>query len=267
MHFLVQKIDNRIVHDFAFTLIQAKEYYDWLGEKMSIRFMDTPMSCPMVAAIPNPDHYIPVGSVEFVSAYLKQFYPDAVRALWPLNVPEPLFPFAGRRIANVWNKKDFNNFRELFPETTWGFSKEIPIYVKSLDTIKDKHNGPVDYSPYKYEPKDFRGCQISEIIDIDSEWRVFVFHNEIQYIANYAGEPTLFPDPKAITKMIETYSKEAPVAYTLDVGVTIDKETRKKKTVVVECHRFFSCGLYGFSDLRKYPVMLSQAWNEIKRAR
>lgn len=33
---------------------------------------------------------------------------------------------------------------------------------------------------------------------------------------------------------------------------------------VVECHRFFSCGLYGFNDPAVLPYMFSQAWFEIK---
>ena len=58
--------------------------------------------------------------------------------------------------------------------------------------------------------------------------------------------------------MIETYKPEAPVAYTLDIGVE-----KYRGTFIIECHRFFSCGLYGFSDHRRYPKMLSQEWAEI----
>jgi hypothetical protein len=49
--------------------------------------------------------------------------------------------------------------------------------------------------------------------------------------------------------MIKAYSKEAPVAYTLDVGVN------KKHTFIIEAHDFFSCGLYGFADLKLLPLM------------
>ena len=59
--------------------------------------------------------------------------------------------------------------------------------------------------------------------------------------------------------MVKVYDAAAPVAYTLDVAVTPEG-----KTVVIECHRFFSCGLYGFSDIAKYPKMLSQAWFQMK---
>jgi hypothetical protein len=32
MKFLIQKVKNEIVYDFAFELIRSKGFYDWLGE-------------------------------------------------------------------------------------------------------------------------------------------------------------------------------------------------------------------------------------------
>ena len=46
--------------------------------------------------------------------------------------------------------------------------------------------------------------------------------------------------------------------YTLDVGIN------SEKTFVIECHRFFSCGLYGYCDHNTIPIMFSQAWYEMK---
>ena len=59
-------------------------------------------------------------------------------------------------------------------------------------------------------------------------------------------------------RLVKAYGEAAPKAWTLDVAVTTDS-----KTVVLECHRFFSCGLYGFSDLRRIPKMYSQTWYEM----
>ena len=246
MRFIVQKIQNRIVHDFAFTLTMAKDYYKWLGEQFIIRYVNWPV--PNETPILHPENYIPVGSVDFVSDYLKKYYPDAVEALRPLNVPEVLFPWAGRMIANIETRGDMEPFRSC-----------TDIYRKSNETIKAFWNGPV-YDVWKdYESKDFVHDQVSEIIDLVSEWRVFVFHNEIQHIANYGGYPTWFPSVAHIEEMVARYAGAgAPVAYTLDVGVKKDGQT-----VVVECHRFFSCGLYGFANLMKYPKMLSQEWYEM----
>ena len=97
--------------------------------------------------------------------------------------------------------------------------------------------------------------QISELIDIDSEWRCFVYNNELVGLQNYIGDFTLFPSIDAIKHMIKEYIS-SPVAYTLDVGVN------KDNTFVIEVHDFFSCGLYGFFNHKVLPFMFRDWFNE-----
>lgn len=239
MNFLVQTINKCYVYDFAFELTRSRDYYDWMGEKLTLR------KCEDIDfdKIKNPDRYVPVGSVQFVSAYLNKFYPEAKKGLEPLNVPEVLFPFAGRTIANIHTPDDLKLFNDC-PD----------VYVKSLTTIKDSKNGGV--LPWEHDK--YVGFQMSSFIDIISEWRVFVFKGEILDCRCYLGDFFTYPDPKTVMTMVQEY-KNAPRAYTLDVAVT-----SKGETVVLECHRFFSCGLYGFSMPHIYPAMLSQTWFEMK---
>ena len=239
MNFLIQTINGEIQHDFSFELQQAKRYYDWLGEEMELTYLDF----NDIEKITEPDKYIPIGSVEFVSAYLRRFY-DKNRPLFPLNVPEELFPFAGREIDNI------RGYNDIIP----GKYDNKKVFLKSLYTLKRPLNGIADYISHN----DLIGFQVSEIIDILSEWRVFVFKGKIQHISNYSGESLIFPDPKVIEDMVKYYTF-APKAWTLDIAVTADRET-----VVIECHRFFSCGLYGFSDHAIIPKMFSQEWFEMK---
>ena len=247
MNFLIQTINGQIVHDFSFELLQSIPFVKvWRGDDSHFRLkegMD-------FKDITDPDKYIPVGSVEFVSEYLKAFYPHAEKALRPLNVPECLFPFAGRKICNVYGRDDFEPMKGI-----------KDIYAKDIDTIKSPLNGIRYDVPGNYESKDFQHKQVSEVIDILSEWRVIVFQGTIQYIGNYSGEPLAFPDAETIRQMVDAYEKsgEAHVAYALDVAVT-----NELKTVVIECHRFFSCGLYGFRDVLKLPYMFSQTWAQMK---
>lgn len=244
MKFLVQKMDGKIVHDFAFELIRSKDYYNWLDEPISVSYTDD----LSFRNLTNPEGLVPVGSVEFVSSFLRKFFPSSASSLRPLNVPEDLFSFAGRKITNVYKREDFATFRNL-----------DELYCKSLDTIKSQFNGPVYDIQKSFEAKDFRGFQVSELIDIVSEWRVFIFDGQILHIANYAGDCLSFPNPDTIKEMVRAY-KSAPSVYTLDVAVKDSGET-----VVIECHRFFSCGLYGFSDYRRLPVMFTRAWKEMIR--
>lgn len=55
--------------------------------------------------------------------------------------------------------------------------------------------------------------------------------------------------------MIKQYNA-APVAYTLDVGIS------NSKTLIIEVHDFFSCGFYGFSEHKIIPFMFSRWFNE-----
>ena len=246
LRFLCEKQDNKIVHDFVFALTLAKDFYAWQhDERLTLKFLNYPSL--MGTAVANPDMYVPAGSVAFVEAYLKQFYPKATKALEPLNVPECLFPFAGREIINI-----AANAR--LPLTL----PKGQLYMKSNSKIKALSNG---VAPPDADASAFLGHQVSQVIDVDSEWRAFVFHDKIEYIANYGGDPTIFPAIDTVKEMVKAFSPEAPVAYTLDVGVNW------KQTFVIECHRFYSCGLYGFSDLKLLPKMLSQAWFEIKNTR
>lgn len=249
MKFLIQTIGGSIRHDFVFILKEAEHYYNWWNDD-PLELKEAEIGD--IANIEHPEYYIPVGTVEFVSEYLQTFFPWAKDTLRPLNVPECLFPFAGRVIENICSREDFSE----------RFKQLDRIYVKSLDEIKDDFNGPKyartgTISDW-YESKDFVHCQVSEMIDIASEWRVIVFNGEIQHVGNYSGDCLVFPDGETIRNMVKAYGEAAPKAWTLDVAVTTDS-----KTVVLECHRFFSCGLYGFSDLRRIPKMYSQTWYEM----
>lgn len=86
---------------------------------------------------------------------------------------------------------------------------------------------------------------------------MFPKFNKSIYFAN--GNFTVFPDYEQILKMKHAFSYlmgQAPVAYTLDIGVKWKEGGNE--TFVIECHDFYSCGLYGFSDLNKLPFMFNR---------
>jgi hypothetical protein len=85
---------------------------------------------------------------------------------------------------------------------------------------------------------------------------VFCFKGKLVGVHHYSGDFRVFPDLRSVDMMVTAY-KSAPVAYTLDVAVTKEGET-----VIIEVHDFFSCGLYGFSNLKILPFMFSQWFYE-----
>jgi hypothetical protein len=239
MKFLIQKCNGKLVHDFSFTLLQTLEYLNWINDDRPIkhRFINTDITSGREAPIAFKDchkSYTPVGSVEFVSQFLKRFYGLTPK---PINIPLELF--------GMTNRKVFNG-------TDADVPKDKTYIVKSNDVIK----GYMDYVHPNHHSLLTKGnYQISEVIDIESEWRCFVYHGKLVGLQNYTGDFTVFPNVDVINDMIRIY-KSAPVAYTLDVGVC------NQNTFVIEVHDFFSCGLYGFNDPQALPYMLHRWFNE-----
>ena len=241
MKFLIQKCFKEVKHDFAFTLLEAIEYTNWFRNNKDIKykFINTEFYSGEFTKLEFKKYhknYVPIGSVEFVSEFIKHFYGYPVV---PINIPEELLDFK-------YTKRFVFN----------GTEKEIvgEKFVKTNDQIKGfcqvvTDNTDVPEGNY----------QISDVIDIDSEWRAFVYEGKLVGLQNYAGSFTLFPDVLAISDMIGTYEKRenAPIAYTLDIGVN-----RFDGTFVIEVHDFFSCGLYGFSDLIILPKMFHRWFRE-----
>src|SRR5271166_6119408 len=128
MKFLIQKINNEIVHDFSFTLVESIKYMNWytLSKDYKVKFMDSghnPYEDKSYINFNNSllyKQYTPIGSVNFVTLYLQQFYGKTPK---PINVPMELFGFACR---NIWNgtEKDLN------------ISVYNEVFVKSNDKIK-----------------------------------------------------------------------------------------------------------------------------------
>lgn len=93
--------------------------------------------------------------------------------------------------------------------------------------------------------------QISDLINIESEWRAFVYEGKLVGLQNYSGEFDIFPNVDKIKAMINAY-KTQPIAFTLDVAIS------NNDTVIIEVHDFFSCGLYGFAEHKILPFMFSK---------
>jgi len=221
MRFLIQTIEEQVRHDFSFTLLESVRYHKWLdaNNDWDIVFTDG-------ATIGG---YVPIGSVEFVSKYLGDYYGLVVT---PRNIPEELLGkrWTGREVING-TEEDIHGLR----------------FVKSRDKIKG-FTEICDVAPKG-------NYQISDIIDIQSEWRAFVYDRRLVGLQHYSGDFCLFPNVGKIRDMIVAFESQ-PIAYTLDVGIV------ESETVVIEVHDFFSCGLYGFSDHKLLPYMFNRWFHE-----
>ena len=217
MKFLIQTINGSVKHDFSFTLLESIEFQNWIRDDKSF--------VAILSDTPTVDCCVPIGSVEFVSQYLKTYYGLTPT---PRNVPTELMGerWTGRSVFNGTNK-DIAGQK----------------FVKSNDKIKS-------FTEICNSAPD-GNYQISDIIDIESEWRAFVYDGKLVGLQNYSGEFDVFPNVDKIWDMITEY-KSQPIAFTLDVGIS------NGNTVIIEVHDFFSCGLYGFSEHKILPFMFSK---------
>jgi len=240
MKFLIQKFPAGITHDFAFTLIESIRFNNWLhneehDKKMGYRLIKYTSDCFK----PYHQKYIPIGSVEFVTAFLQHFYNLTPK---PINIPEELFDicYTQRKIFNGTHLSLENHIGTFFVKS----NDKIKYFTELVDCNENGMYG----TTYSVSIPD-GNYQISEYLGgIDSEWRAFVYDGKLVGLQNYSGDFTKFPNVSTIKSMIYAY-KSAPVAYTLDVAVCA------YTTVIIEVHDFFSCGLYGFADHKILPYM------------
>ena len=236
--FLIQTVNGQIRHDFCFGALEALEYQNWYRPNShEYALQDT---------IPKEGYgdYIPIGSIQFVQEFLSVYHGRS--DLRPIGIPPMLQDnrFVKRELHVLPSGTDL---RPYFRGTS--------LFVKTLSRLKG-FTGVITENELPSVPQD-EDLLVSECVDIDSEWRAFVFRGTLVGLRNYLGDFTLFPDVPFIRSCIGAY-KDAPPAYTLDVGINADRGT-----FVIEVHNFYSCGLYGFSDYQILPQMFAASFKHL----
>lgn len=243
LKFLVQTVNKRVVNDITFVLLDSIDFLNWKQQNTATYDFAELSDLDMLDK--KYLDYVPVGTIEFVHNFLFNQYGFSSIPK-PLNIPNILLDkrLTCRDVFNV-NKNDL--------ELTFNLLKN-KVFLKSNDIVKSLENGCYDnFNPFLFKYNEY---MVSELIDISSEYRCFVYKNELVGLKNYSGDFTMFPNVNKILEIINIYSPEAPVAYTLDVGCN------ENDTFIIELHNFYSCGLYGFSDFNRYPYMLFRWFKE-----
>ena len=103
--------------------------------------------------------------------------------------------------------------------------------------------------------------QVSEIVNIDAEYRVYVLNGVIDSIILYNGDPMRLPDVELIKEAHRLYSGEpdCPKSYSFDVVVN------ERGTSLLEFHTFNCLGLYSVNWDEKLLYALRDAMDYIER--
>lgn len=232
--FLIQIDEKRIPVLNGLLLLESLRYQSWLGNH--------DYDYLLAAKVPAQGRadYVPVGDLDFIKTYFETYLQQPLPK--PLGIPPELWQpeFLKRDCALL----SANELRQL---------QQIK-FVKSAEIVK----APTYITNHFEEVPEGRYL-VSNVLDIDSEWRALVFHKRLVWLGNYAGDFTKFPDVQLIEKMVASF-QNCPAAYTLDVG-----RNEKDGTFLIETSDFYACGLYGFENLELLPKMLAGWYLEFVR--
>jgi hypothetical protein len=197
---------------------------------------------------------IVVGSVEATKAFWNA---AGIEVPNYIGYPKSLEQFYGRTIK-----------RTRFGKIT---VDDLPIFIKPAYDVKlftgfvlDKRATLHNIGMYYSEVNPNTAVYTSKVIDIVSEYRCFVHNNKLVGIKNYSGDFGCFPNIYTIYEMIQKYKHEAPISYTLDVGII--EKIPNDETVLIEINDFWAIGGYGL-DGKTYVRMLIDRFQQIKNSK
>lgn len=163
--------------------------------------------------------------------------------------PEAILPFYGRR---VW--------ATTMAEVRQGYEDNRFFFIKPLR----RHKAFSGYVTSGAVGSLIRTAGIADDFEIlasdpvrfDTEYRLFVHEGKILDARLYLGSYRKVLDWSVADAAIEAY-EDAPVAYSLDLGLTDDG-----RTLVVELNDCFALGSYGMPSI-PYARMVVDRWSEI----
>lgn len=185
-------------------------------------------------------YVVPVGDLDFMGAYLRNCY--GITQMNPIEVPEILRqPSFLKRDYSIVDRSDL--------------PKEGTYFVKYVSKLKEfSYSGMIErLQDVKVGEQFFlkEGLyQVSEVVEILSEYRCFVHEDRLVAIHHYDGNFRIFPDISLIISAVQTYIRDdtRPKAYTMDVAVIKDRGT-----AILEIHPWVSVGLYGYDFDNSLP--------------
>lgn len=231
----IQKFGGEFIGDYAFT---AYEGFSRRGYDI-ISFED-------IEEVPVSRSNLVVACIEDTTKY---FVNLGIQVPKPLNIPSSLMGYCNREIHVLPMKE----FRE---------NKLFPIFVKPYGKLKEFPAGVItkksSIDMFFNDIPDDTMVLTSQVVDMVSEYRVFVKDDNVVGIKNYIGNFLVFPHVPTILNMVIDYV-DSPSAYTLDVAVDY-----KGNTILVECNDGWSVGSYGL-DCEIYSSFLMRRWVELVR--
>lgn len=189
---------------------------------------------------------VAIGDIPFVQGYLRKIY--KINNMNPIEVPKCLRTeeFLKRKYSivkaeyiphkGIYFIKDVSTLKSFCYCTGNDLSYlNIKKIIKSPEKIKAIKK--TDTSLYLNSEHLY---QVSEFVNVLSEYRVYIIDGQIEAISNYNGNPCILPDTELIKKANIIYSmeKDYPKSYSMDIMIT------DRGTCIAEIHPWCCLGLY-----------------------
>ena len=234
---IIQDVLNHNKYSHSYELINSMDFYKEVADEETFS---------MTTSLKTPDDFderyrnaIPIGTVRFVEEYLKIF--KGIERENAIEVPPVLRTdeFLKRKYSIV-SRDEIPRTGDYFikdatQQKTFSYKGNLEYYLQ--DEMFREKTSEFD-SSIRLDPSHL--YQVSEIVKILAEYRVYVLNKEINSMCIFAGNPLLFPDADLVKKAVRLINEQpnSPRSYSLDLMIT------PGGTAVTEVHNFLSVGLY-----------------------
>ena len=234
---IVLEVLRQYKYDHGFEYFSTEDFYKEVPSKEM--FMSTRVLKTKDDFDEKYHNAIPFGTVRFIEQYLQIF--KGIERDNAIEVPRIL------RTDEFLKRKYSIVRRECIPREGYCFLKDATQqkifsckgnleYCLSDEMFQEKtseHDSSIRLDATHL-------FQVSEVVNVLSEYRVYVLNKEINSVCIFAGNPLLFPDAELIQKAVDLINmqEDSPASYSLDLMVT------PKGTAITEVHNFLGVGLY-----------------------
>ena len=201
---------------------------------------------------------IAIGEIKFVEAFLKIFHgiehENAIEV--PPCLREEKFLKRKYSIIPVWEIPRKGKFfiKDATQQKVFSYKGELEEFI--FDEMFEERKSEFDTSlRFDYEHL----YQISEVVDIIAEYRVYVFAGQLETVSHFAGNAYMLPDYKLLREAIEIYNNQpdCPKSYSIDLMIT------PKGTAITEVHNFMCLGLYNVNWDERLLYAYRDGWNYV----
>jgi hypothetical protein len=237
--FIIQNLLNKNKYVHEYIIMSLDDFYD------SVDIDENGLEKEKKLLTKNnfPKHFsnaIPIGTIQFVETYMKIFHNLEMENA--IEIPPILRKdeFLKRKYSIVSideiPRKGNYFIKDATQLKSFSYNGELEYFLQD-----EMFQNDIDTNSKNILKLDCNHLyQVSENVNILSEYRVYIIRGKIEGIEFYNGNPCILPDVKLIEKANLLYSiqKDYPKSYSMDIMVT------NRGTSIIEIHNFTSLGLY-----------------------